>query len=74
MGISWRFGVDVGHCDLHLRVVPTKKVVITDIENAPGWPDDAINTAAMMSRNRTAYHLKLHPAIIAFRYPIINFH
>jgi len=25
-----------------------KKVVITDSENAPGWPDDAINTAAMM--------------------------
>jgi hypothetical protein len=29
-------------------VVPKKKVVITDIENAPGWADDAINTAAMM--------------------------
>jgi hypothetical protein len=48
VGISWGFGVDVGHCDLHLRVVPKKKVVITDIENAPGWADDAINTAAMM--------------------------
>jgi hypothetical protein len=48
VGISWGFGFDVGHCDLHLCVVPKKKVVITDNENALGWADDAINTAAMM--------------------------
>ena len=33
MGIPGRFGFDVGHCDIHLRLVPKKKVAVNSLQS-----------------------------------------